>query len=129
MSLTEMHTDGRASVQRRRYLRNAVQCRARIHVGLRHYAGYVHDISRGGAKLRMITPIRRLGNVILRLPDLPPLRCHLEWTDSYNAGLSFELALSASELSAWIRSRKDEARPLLPLDALIDELAEASLCA
>jgi hypothetical protein len=86
---------------------------------------YLHDISRGGAKLRTIMPIRRLGNVILRPPDLPPLRCQLQWTDSYNAGLSFELALSAAELSAWKRSRKDGAGVRLPPDALIDEPAEA----
>jgi hypothetical protein len=29
----------------------------------------------------------------------------LRWTDSYNAGVAFELTLSRSELSAWARSR------------------------
>ena len=76
----------------------------------------------------MITPIRKLGSVILRLPDLPPLRCCVEWTDSYNAGLSFEVALSAPELSAWVQSRRGETM-LLPTEAVIDEAAEAALCA
>ena len=62
---------------RRRFSRHQIQCRARICIAKRHYAGYLQNISRGGAKLRTITPIRRLGDVLLRLPDLPPLRCRL----------------------------------------------------
>src|SRR6478609_8514626 len=85
-------------LQRRRFSRLEIQCRARIRIGDRQYAGYIHNISRGGAKLRTITPIRRLGTVVLRLPDLPPLRCRLCWTDAYHAGVTFESPLSASEL-------------------------------
>lgn len=66
----------------RRFPRHEIQCRARIRIGTRHYAGYIHNISRGGAKLRTITPIRKLGRVVLRLPDLPPLQCRLRWTDA-----------------------------------------------
>ena len=91
--------------QRRRFPRFEVQCRARIIIGTRHYAGYLHNISRGGARLRTITPIRKLGCVLLRLPDLRPLQCQLQWTDSFHAGVSFELPLSRSELSAWARGR------------------------
>jgi len=90
---------------RRRYPRFEIRCRARILIGKRHYTGYLHNISRGGAKLRTITPIHRPGKVLLRLPDLPPLRCTLRWTDSYNAGVSFELALTRGELANWARSR------------------------
>ena len=49
--------------QRRRSERYEVQCRARIVIGKRHYAGYILDISQRGAKLRTITPIRNAGNV------------------------------------------------------------------
>ncbi|HET6535097.1 MAG TPA: PilZ domain-containing protein [Sphingomicrobium sp.] len=91
--------------QRRRFPRYDVQCRARIVIGNRHYAGYLHNISEGGARLRTITPIRKLGSVLLRLPDLPPLRCRLRWTDSYNAGVAFELALARAELLRWTRGR------------------------
>jgi len=91
--------------QRRRFPRFEVQCRARIIIGTRHYAGYLHNISRGGARLRTISPIRKLGCVLLRLPDLRPLQCRLRWTDSYHAGVSFELPLSRSELSGWAASR------------------------
>jgi len=43
--------------------------------------------------------------VILRLPDLPPLRCQLRWSDPYNAGVAFELRLSREELLNWARQR------------------------
>jgi hypothetical protein len=91
--------------QRREFARIQILCRARIRIGNRQYAGYLHNISQGGAKLRTLTPIRRLGHVILRLPDLPALRCQLRWTDSYNAGVSFELKLPSKLLSDWARTR------------------------
>lgn len=72
--------------QRRQFRRYEVQCRARIRIGMRHYAGYLHNVSLAGAKLRTITPIRRLGVLILRLPDLPPFRRRLRWSDAYHAG-------------------------------------------
>lgn len=91
--------------QRRRFPRYAVQCRARIVIGARQYAGYVHNISEGGAKLRTVSSIRKLGKVILRLPDLPPLECRLSWTDAYHAGVVFERRLTKAELRHWIESR------------------------
>ena len=93
--------------QRRRFHRIEVQCRARIRIGPRQYAGYIHNVSRGGARLRTISPIRKVGAVILRLPDLPALRCRLCWTDSYHAGVMFELPLSAAELRGWVKSRSE----------------------
>jgi hypothetical protein len=99
-----------------------IQCRARIVIGRRHYAGYLHNISRGGAKLRTITPIRKIGSVILTLPDLPPLRCQLRWADSYNAGVAFELPLPRHELSRWAKSRTGT---MVRSQALEVEIAEA----
>lgn len=90
---------------RRTFRRCEVQCRARIVIGTRHYAGYLHNISRGGARLRTITPIGRIGTVLLKLPDLPPLRCRLQWSDSYNAGVAFELLLRSDIMADWLRSR------------------------
>lgn len=91
--------------QRRRFPRFAVQCRARILIGKRQYAGYIHNISEGGAKLRTVSSIRRIGKVVLRLPDLPPLRCRLSWTDAYHAGVVFELRLTKAQLRRWVESR------------------------
>lgn len=105
MSVPQPLRDARPTRQRRQFPRLDVQCRARIVIGRRHYAGYLHNISQGGAKLRTITPIRKIGSVLLRLPDLPPLRCQLRWTDSHNAGVAFELMLSRTALSKWARER------------------------
>ncbi len=105
MYVADSQTVEDAKPQRRRAVRHEVQCRARIRIGTRQYAGYIHNISEGGAKLRTITPIHRVGRVILRLPDLPPLRCELCWKDSYNAGVAFELKLPRGELSRWLLSR------------------------
>src|SRR6476620_1801006 len=91
--------------QRRRVPRLDIQCRARIRIGDRQYAGYIHNISRGGARLRTVSPIRRLGAVVLGLPDLPPLRCQLRWTDSYHAGVMFEMPLAATKLRSWAKAR------------------------
>lgn len=91
--------------QRRRYPRYAVQCRARIVIGKRQYAGYIQDVSEGGARLRTVTSIRKLGKVVLRLPDLPPLRCQLSWTDAYHAGVIFERKLTKAELRRWVETR------------------------
>ena len=63
------------------------------------------EISPGGARLQTLTPISRIGAVLLRLPDLRPLRCKLHWNDSHNAGVSFELPLSYQEFSEWVLSR------------------------
>lgn len=105
MYLSEQAGFASARTQRRRFTRYQVQCRARIVIGTRHYAGYLHNISQGGAKLRTITPIRKLGAVTIRLPDLEPIRCELRWSDSYNAGVCFESALSRAELRKWARTR------------------------
>ncbi|GAA4747616.1 hypothetical protein GCM10023264_11710 [Sphingomonas daechungensis] len=90
---------------RRRFPRLDVQCRARIRIGKRQYAGFLDNISEGGARLRTLTPIRRLGKVILRLPDLPPLHYTLRWTNSFHAGVAFELPLTAAALARWTAAR------------------------
>ena len=100
-----------AQPRRREFARFNIHCRARIRIGNRQYAGFLHNISRGGAKLRTITPIHKLGNVVLRLPDLDPLRCRLRWTDSYSAGVAFELALSAQALLDWAQARSASIDP------------------
>ena len=105
MYLSSNPAPARPVVQRRKFQRLPIQCRARIRIGTRQYAGYIQNISRGGARLRTITPIRKLDTVTLRLPDLPPLRCRLCWNDSYHAGVMFELPLSAADFRAWAKTR------------------------
>lgn len=105
MSLSEPLADAGPPPMRRLHARTGLQCRARIRIGARQYAGYLHNISEGGARLRTITPIRKPGHVVLTLPDMPPIRCELKWTDSYNAGVSFELPLPSRDLSGWLGER------------------------
>lgn len=121
MFLTRRHKGGRDVPQRRRYPRCEILCRAKIQIGDRVYAGYIHNISPAGAKLRTITPIRRLGSVVLTLPDLPPIRCRLRWNDRNNAGVEFARVLAQSDFSQWVdarlgfgASRKLPSRPKSP---------------
>lgn len=129
MYLSHAFEEARPQRQRRRHPRYEVQCRARIQIGNRQYAGYIHNISERGAKLRTISSIRKLGNVILRLPDLPPLKCQLSWTDAYHAGVIFELPLSRVELGRWIQNRASFVKlnqgpePDCELVELLDEVA------
>lgn len=105
MHVSGLRLDGGTAFGRRNFHRHDVRCRARIIIGARHYAGYIDNISLGGARLRTISPIGKAGKVLLELPDLPPLRCRLRWSDSHNAGVAFELLLPAGMLSDWLRSR------------------------
>ena len=82
-----------------------LECRARILIGTRHYAGYLHNISPVGAKLRTISLIRRLGTVTLTLPDLRPIVCELRWNDGYNAGVEFSERLDERAFAEWILGR------------------------
>lgn len=94
-----------SAARRRRYRRLEIQCRARIRIGNRQYAGFLDNISQGGARLRTLSAIRDLGTVYLRVPDLPPLRCELRWTDSFTAGVSFSVPLTEAELLRWAKTR------------------------
>ena len=60
-----------------------------------------------GAQLQTLTPICRLGSVLLRLPDLRALQSTLQWSSSHKAGVSFELPLSVEEFSAWVDGRAE----------------------
>lgn len=105
MYLAKIVSEPETEKDRRKQPRYNLQCRARIVIGTRHHAGYVSDISPTGAKLRTITPIARPGTVLLRLPDLPVLRCCLRWHDAYNAGVAFACPLDEGEFEAWLSTR------------------------
>jgi hypothetical protein len=96
--------DGRAP-DRRESPRLNYRCRARIRIGKREYAGYVEDISNGGARIRTLSPIRETGPVCLIMPDLPPLRGHIRWMEAQGGGVCFSMSVCASVLEEWARSR------------------------
>lgn len=105
MPRSNLKVDDPLPLERRTSRRADIQCRARIVIGTRHYAGYLHNISRSGAKLETITPIGKIGKVLLQIPDLPPIRCELRWSDPHNAGVAFRVPLSGSVFSKWLRER------------------------
>lgn len=99
------HEHAEARTCQRQHPRLEVSCRIDVRIGKRRYAGYLEDISRGGARLRTLTAIRQTGKVHLRLPDLEPVRCELRWNDQFNAGVSFEVDLSSTEIDRWTGTR------------------------
>jgi hypothetical protein len=90
---------------RRESPRLNLRCRARIRVGKREYAGYVEDISNGGARIRTLTPIQGIGPVCLIIPDLPPIRGYIRWMEPQSGGVCFSMSVSGSVLAEWARSR------------------------
>ena len=83
-----------------------LRCRARIHIGGRHYSGYLDNISRKGAKLTTIAPIVEPGVVLLALPDLPTLKCQIRWIGTNHAGVEFAQPLSIAALTIWVQGRR-----------------------
>ena len=105
MPKTSAAADGQDLPCQRQFARFAAACPARIRIGTRQYFGYLDNISQGGAKLRTVTAIREPGPVLLRLPDLAPLKCELRWTGEYDAGVAFEPPSSLPQLRRWARTR------------------------
>lgn len=94
----------------RQFSRLDVRCRARIRIGNREYAGYVKNISEGGARIVTLSPILDFGPVQLRLPDLPPLWAVLRWAEPNGGGISFCLKLETTVLEQWALTREQQQR-------------------
>lgn len=91
--------------QEREFARLGVQARARIRIGKRAYAGYVENISEGGARIVTLTPIRDSGRVIVAVPDLKPLSGDLRWSNGCIGGVRFALRLDSEVLHQWLSLR------------------------
>ena len=90
---------------KREFARLPVQACARIRIGKRAYAGYIEDISEGGARIVAMTPIRGSGRVIMTVPDLAPLSGDLRWSDGCVGGVQFSLKVDAAMLQEWLSRR------------------------
>ena len=93
------------TLSRREFERLSVQARAKIRIGKRFYAGYIENISRGGARIVTLTPIRDSGAVTVTVPDLKPLAGELRWSRECAGGVLFRLKLDPQELHQWLSLR------------------------
>ena len=116
----------------RQSVRLPVRCLARIQIGNRQYAGYLHNLSEGGAKITTFTPVQGAGNVLLRLPDLPHFRGHLRWIEGTTAGVAFSLRFSPEQLAEWAQARLGRrglgvstGQPIAPADPVCIPLCHA----
>jgi hypothetical protein len=91
--------------QDREFARLGVQARVRIRIGKRAYAGYIENISEGGARIVTLTPIRDSGTVIIAVPDLKPVAGDLRWSDGCVGGVRFALKLETDVLHEWLSYR------------------------
>lgn len=94
-----------AFVDDRQFPRLNIRCRARIRIGNREYAGFVQNLSEGGARFATLTAVRGSGPVLLKMPDLPARWGTLCWTESHGGGVSFRMNLDGETLSAWAHAR------------------------
>ena len=90
---------------RRRTHRADVECPATLKVGSRFYYGRLCDLSPSGAKVRTRGRLKKVGDALLSLPDLPPLAATLRWINGRECGLAFREHIPADALSRWLRER------------------------
>ncbi|MGN6155576.1 MAG: PilZ domain-containing protein [Sphingomicrobium sp.] len=97
------------SIRARQFTRLGVQARAKIRIGKRAYAGYIENISEGGARIVTLSPIRDRGAVTITVPDLRPLKGDLRWSDGCAGGVQFRLKLDSQVLHQWLSLRMRKA--------------------
>lgn len=88
-----------------------VSCPGRLQIGSRTYPVRLCDISEGGAKVQMRTPMRKLSAAILRLPDLPPALGYVRWVDDLRLGMGFDEPLPHHVLARWAEPRRTSLAP------------------
>lgn len=90
-----------------------ISCHGSLKLGSRSCSIELQDISQGGAKVMTPTPLAGKGDVILVLPDLPPVAGLVRWIGGNEVGISFNECLPFDQLARWIRERR--ATPSVPL--------------
>lgn len=90
---------------RRRSRRIKVECPATLKVDLRFYFGKLCDLSPSGAKVQTRGVIKKPGEAMLALPDLPPLPGTIRWINGRDCGLEFREPIPAEALSRWLQER------------------------
>ncbi len=90
---------------RRRTRRIKVECPATLKVDLRFYFGKLCDLSPSGAKVQTRGALKKTGEAMLALPDLPPLQGTIRWINGRDCGLEFREQIPAEALSRWLQER------------------------
>ena len=90
---------------RRRTRRIKVECPATLKVDLRFYFGKLCDLSPTGAKVQTRGVLKKTGEAMLALPDLPPLPGLIRWVNGRDCGLEFREQIPADALSGWLQQR------------------------
>ena len=90
---------------RRRTRRIKVECPATLKVDLRFYFGKLCDLSPTGAKVQTRGVLKKTGEAMLALPDLPPLPGTIRWINGRDCGLEFREQIPADALSRWLQER------------------------
>lgn len=83
-----------------------VSCRGRIKSGSRSWSVELRDISQGGAKVKTQTPLADRGDVVLTLPDLPPVAGVIRWVGGTDVGISFNECIPFERLAPWIQMHR-----------------------
>jgi hypothetical protein len=86
--------------------RISLSCRGRLKMGSRSYSVVLQDISQGGAKVQTQAPIVDRGDLILSLPDLPPVAGVVRWVGGNDVGISFNECIPFDGLARWVQVRR-----------------------
>lgn len=96
---------GEGLITRTRPFRIEVNCPAILRAGSRLLTVRAKDVSQGGAKLLVTQPVAQR-DVVLSLPELPPLEGVIRWESNGLAGMAFNESLAVSVLAGWIGDRQ-----------------------
>ena len=94
-------TDG----DRRKTRRIKVECPATLKVRMRYYFGKLCDLSPTGARVQTRGALKKPGDAVLALPDLPPLLATIRWINEKDCGLEFREHIPADALNRWLQER------------------------
>jgi hypothetical protein len=90
---------------RRQIRRIEIECPATLKVRLRFYFGKLCDLSPTGARVRTQGMVKKKGDAVLALPDLPPLSATIRWVNGRDCGLLFKEHIPAEALANWLQAR------------------------
>ena len=98
-------TQNLAATKRRSTPRLNASARLLLRTGGKTYSGELRDISASGARIRTTKPVSSDHSITLDLPDLPPLKAYVRWTDETEVGVVFETPIPIQIIAKWLDGR------------------------